>query len=412
MHASRGTPVGPLLHRWLRRACPAIHAVRATAVVTVVEALVLGAKLALTQLGRNVRSTAYPKHSIKRVDRLLGNRHLHAERSLIYQAVAHWLLAATPRPVLLIDWADCGSREKGKKKGRWLLLRAAVPLGGRAVPIYEEVHPLRRYNSPRTHRSFLQHLRAVLPVRCSPILITDAGFRGPWFREVERYGWDWIGRIRNQVKYRFASEGNGGSWAYAKALYAAATPTPRHLGHAWLARRQSYECELYLVRQYKRGPGRPRKAHGRGSAARRCRQLHKDPWLLATSLRHTSGAARRVVKFYALRMKIEEGIRDTKNTRWGFALRDARSRRAERMEVLLLLAALGTLACWLAGLAAEARAWGRHFQANTVRKRVVLSTVFIGRALLTSLRFRLRCRDLRNALIELPALVASFATAP
>jgi len=118
------------------------------------------------------------------------------------------------------------------------------------------------------------------------------------------------------------------------------------------------------------------------------------------------------VKFYALRMKIEEGIRDTKNTRWGFALRDARSRRAERMEVLLLLAALGTLACWLAGLAAEAREWGRHFQANTVRKRVVLSTVFIGRALLTSLRFRLRCRDLRNALIELPALVASFATAP
>ena len=43
---------------------------------------------------------------------------------------------------------------------------------------------------------FLAHLRAVLPVGCAPILITDAGFRGPWFREVERYGWDWIGRVR------------------------------------------------------------------------------------------------------------------------------------------------------------------------------------------------------------------------
>src|SRR5215208_6174005 len=126
MHAS---PVVPVLHRWLRRACPAIHAVRATAVVTVVEALVLGAKLALTSLGRNLRSVAYAKHNIKRVDRLLGNRHLHAERSLIYPAVAHWLLATTPRPVLLVDWADCGPSEKGKRTRRWLLLRAAVPLG-------------------------------------------------------------------------------------------------------------------------------------------------------------------------------------------------------------------------------------------------------------------------------------------
>lgn len=131
MHAS---PVVPLLHRWLRRACPAVHAARAAAVVTVVEALVLGAKLALTHLGRNLRSAAFAKHSIKRVDRLLGNRHLHTERSLIYRGIAHWLLAATPRPILLIDWADCGPGH------RWLMLRAAVPLRGRTVPIYEEVH--------------------------------------------------------------------------------------------------------------------------------------------------------------------------------------------------------------------------------------------------------------------------------
>ena len=399
MHAS---PVVPLLDRWLRRTCPTIHAVRATAIVTVVEALVLGAKLALTALGRNLRTRAFAKHSIKRVDRLLGNTHLHAERALRYRAIAHALLAATPRPILLIDWADCGSRGAGP---RWLLLRAAVPLGGRALPVYEEVHPLRRYNSPRTHRRFLAHLRAVLPATCRPILITDAGFRGPWFRAVEGYGWDWIGRVRNAVKYRVAED----TWAYTTALYAAATPRPRHLGRVWLGRRHAYACELYLVRQYRRGPGRPRKAHGQRSASHRCRKLHKDPWLLATSLPHTAGAARRVIKCYALRMKIEEGIRDTKNPRWGFGLRDARSRRAERLEVLLLLAALGTLASWWAGLAAEAHQWARHFQANTVRHRVVLSTVFVGRALLRSLRFHVRSRELRDALARLPTLVAHDA---
>jgi len=406
MHAS---PVVPVLHRWLRRACPAVHAARATTVVIVVEALVLGAKLALTHLGRNLRSAAYAKHSIKRVDRLLGNGHLHRERSRIYRALAHWLLAATPRPVLLIDWADCGP---GDSRHRWLLLRAAVPLGGRAIPVYEEVHPLTRYNSPRTHRRFLRHLRAVLPADCAPILVTDAGFRGPWFREVERFGWDWIGRVRNQVKYRLDHWPEDRAWASTKALYAGATPRPQHLGGALLSRRQPYCCQLYVVRQYRRGRGRPRKAHGQGSTARRCRKLHKDPWLLATSLPHTSGAARRVVKLYALRMKIEEAIRDTKDARWGFALRYARARRAERMEVLLLLAALGTLGCWLAGLAAQTHEWARHFQANTVRKRGALSTVFLGRALLTSLRFHLRRSELRAALKELPALVAHCATVP
>lgn len=408
MHAS---PVVPLLDRWLRRACPTIHAVRATALVTVVEALLLGAKLALTSLGRNLRSAAFAKHSIKRVDRLLGNPHLQQERALIYRAIAHAVLTATPRPILLVDWADCGSSGPGP---RWLLLRAAVPLGGRAVPVYEEVHPLRRYNSPRTHRRFLEHLRAVLPARCAPILVTDAGFRGPWFRAVERYGWDWIGRVRNAVKYRVASERSEreDAWVYTTALYATATPRPRHLGRVWLGRRQAYACELYLVRQYRRGPGRPRQAHGQRSAAQRCRKLHKDPWLLATSLPHTAGAARRVVKCYALRMKIEEGIRDTKNPRWGFALRDARSGRAERMEALLLLAALGTLGCWWAGLAAEAQHWRRHFQVNTVRTRLVLSTVFVGRALLTSHRFRLRCGELRDALARLPTLVANDALTP
>src|SRR5215207_3752866 len=247
MHASPGLP---LLERWLRRACPAIHAARIAVVVRVVEALVLGGKLTLTHLGRNLRSAAYAKHGIKRVDRLLGNRHLRAERLTIYQALARRLLAATPRPIVLVDWADCTPGHD------WLMLRAAVPLGGRAVPIYEEVHPLGRYNSPRAHRHFLEPLRAVVPATCSPILITDAGFRGPWFREVERYGWDWIGRVRNKIKYQL----DGAAWAYTTALYPQATPAPRHLGSALLSHRQPYRCRLYLVRQYRRGRGRPRPA--------------------------------------------------------------------------------------------------------------------------------------------------------
>ena len=30
-------------------------------------------------------------------------------------------------------------------------------------------------------------------------MVTDAGFRGPCFRDVEALGWDWIGRIREAI---------------------------------------------------------------------------------------------------------------------------------------------------------------------------------------------------------------------
>ena len=136
-------------------------------------------------------------------------------------------------------------------------------------------------------------------------------------------------------------------------------PRPRYLGRAFLGRRQSYACELYSCGSIAVGRAARGRPTARAPRQARCRQLHRDPWLLATSLPHTGGAARRVVKLYALRMKIEQGIRDTKDARWGFVLRYARSRRTERLEVLLLLAALGTLACWLAGLVAEAHRWGR-----------------------------------------------------
>jgi hypothetical protein len=88
----------------------------------------------------------------------------------------------------------------------------------------------------------------------------------------------------------------------------------------------------------------------------------------------------------------------------------ARSRCAERLELLLLIAALGTLACWLYGPVAEARHWSRHFQVNTPRTRVVLSTVFLGRQLLANLRLRIRGCELREALSRLPPLVAQAAT--
>src|SRR5436190_351294 len=64
--------VTQVLSRWLGERLVVGHAMRATALVRVVQALVLGGKAALTQLGRNRTGSAGVKHHIKAVDRLLG----------------------------------------------------------------------------------------------------------------------------------------------------------------------------------------------------------------------------------------------------------------------------------------------------------------------------------------------------
>ena len=177
----------------LRTACPTIHTTRVRALLTAVETAIHHQRLTLTELGRGLQGSALVKHNIKRMDRLLGNSRLGTERLPIFQAVAHWLLAGLSQPIVLVDWSDLTADRA------WQLLRASIPVRGRAVTIYEEVHPLCAFASRHVHRRFLQHVAQVLPREARPIVVTDAGFRGTWFQLVESFGWHWIGRIRNRT---------------------------------------------------------------------------------------------------------------------------------------------------------------------------------------------------------------------
>jgi hypothetical protein len=390
--------VKQVLSRWLEQRTVIGHALRVTALVRVLEALVLGSKATLSALGRNRAGTAGIKHHIKAVDRLLGNRHLHRECAAVYRAIAETLLSGVRRPVLTVDWSDfeCGGPRK------WAMLKAATPVGGRAVVVYSRVFPFKRYNSPKAHREFLEGLKSVLPAKCKPILVTDAGFRGPWFHAVEAVGWDWVGRIRNKIKYLNEQTGR---WCFTDSLYKLATPVMRYVGNVVLSRRIGYSFKLYLVRAHAPARGGRRRKNVRRPNSNMYRKLHKAPWLLATSLKHEPGIERRIKQLYAKRMQIEEMLRDNKCHRWGFGLRYARSASGNRLQVLLLLVALATLVFWLVGLAGRAQGLARSLQANTVRDRLVLSTPFVGRVLILRRLADFSQAVLDRALLELRALI-------
>ena len=122
-----------LLDKLLQRDAVIGHRARGHVLVRIVGALLNGGKLALTLLGRHRAGQAFAKHHIKAVNRLLGNPHLYRERRVVYTAPARTVLGNVTRPVILVDWADSALEHKQ------LILKAAVPVKGRAISIYEEV---------------------------------------------------------------------------------------------------------------------------------------------------------------------------------------------------------------------------------------------------------------------------------
>jgi hypothetical protein len=333
------------------------------------------------------------------MDRLLGNEQLYGQLESIYAALVQFILGRAQTPVIVVDWTELSW------DGSYQLLRAAVPADGRALSIYEEVHRRRDLNNPRVHRRFLQRLKALLGETGRPIVVTDAGFKTPWFKAVEKMGWNWVGRVRNRTVFQWSGQER---WLRCKSLYEKASCRSRHLGRVNLTRANPLHCYFYLFKNKKRGRvkrtvhgNRCHSSHSKKNAARQ-----SEPWLLASSL---DIPAKKLTQIYRKRMQIEENFRDMKNTRWGFCLRETRTKNVHRLSILVLIGSLAHLAVWLLGLAGQRRGLHVKFQANTVREYKVLSTFFLGSQIILNGKFPIRSDDIKHAKRELNSIVRQEA---
>src|SRR5690606_15518762 len=118
------------------------------------------------------------------------------------------------------------------------------------------------------------------------ILVTDAGFRAPWFCAVRRLGWDWIGRVRGRALVKpQAAEDTFDRWIPCTQLYRRVREVARDLGLWDMVRRQSILCRLVLY--YKPARGRIDATlageRARNRYSRKIAQRESEPWLLAVS---------------------------------------------------------------------------------------------------------------------------------
>jgi hypothetical protein len=390
-----------ILQAQLRDGAKFVHAKQWSALWRAVTGLTGTGQLWLTALGRSLGGATSDKHRIKAADRLLGSASIQGALPKLYAVAATFLLRRIRRPVILVDWTGGGS-------SKFYILSAMLSFSGRALPLWSRTFPLKRKCSPQAEQEFLRELVGLVPLRCRPILVTDAGFHTEWFDAVQRVGWDYIGRIRGRRKVL-----RNGTWSRLEELHALAGKKAKSLGTCFLRSvrdkvRRPFRVVLSAKPKLK---GRHRittlGTKGRNTADRQRSTAAREPLLLVTSLTEST---KFIVAIYGARMQIEETLRDLKSHRYGWSLEDMRSRTPARVDVLLLLASLAMIAMHLVGLAAYQCKLNRGLQANTERKRRVFSTFFLaGLVIRSSLLDRISDNHLRRAITQLHKITAQAA---
>ena len=342
-----------------------MHGATLRVTLKAIDALGAGGWLTMTEIARHWPGAERVAAPLKAVDRLLRSRCLTQSHELLYGGLTRWLIRQG-RPLIVVDWSDL------KADGCFRLLRAALAVEGRTLTLYEEVHPQAQSGTPKVEAAFLRKLARLLPADYCPIVITDAGFRIPWFRAVLRLGWDYVGRVRGTVQMQSADPRLPASWDECSTLRRLAPRQGAYdLGPHRLGRQAQLDTRLIVHQGKRKGrhaktvTGRVRRDPISQEAARSAR----EPWLLATSLSSKEATTRRVVNIYARRMQIEESFRDLKSGDLGAGFEHSRTGKRERLANLLVLFSLTQLAAWLLGWCEEERGEGGRLEPRKTAQR-------------------------------------------
>jgi Transposase DDE domain len=333
----------------------------------------------LSNLARALEGAAAVRHRVKQMDRLLGSRALQRECASVYAMMARYWLRGNDTPLVVVDWSDLNASHSAQ------MIRASLALAGRSLTLYEEVHSMKAATTPEVHKAFLARLKSMLPPGCQPIVITDAGFRSPWFRAVEAQGWHWVGRSRNRDLLRAHGEPVA-AWRGFKRLYAQATGKALDLGLFDCVRNRPHVASPHPHQESPQGAFHAHRQRGEEPQQSQPEASPRAGRTVAvgasTSLSHLSAQA--IVAIYTQRMQIEQAFRDTKNARFRLGLSDSASRTPERLTVLALIASLAEFVLRLIGQCAINHHLQYDLQLTNRKTHPEISVIRVGRLLVDS----------------------------
>ena len=321
--------------------------------------------LSVTEIGKKLSSSSSVKSKIQAANYLIGNKKLSSQIPLIYQRLAQFFWGDSKELLILIDWSGSCSNKRHT-------LTASIVGHGRSIPLYHEVFCESQLGSVEAHQQFLHTLNEIIPPHTKVTIITDAGFRTPWFRQVIEYGWDVIGRIYDG--FSFQKEGET-EWLSLKEVDFGGTGKARLLGKGKIGKKTK-RVSGYVYTYKEMLSGKPHKKNPYPTHEKQHSLSYRKGWIIFSTIEKSP---RFMVNYYKKRMQIEQNFKDIKNRELGLGLRQNQSQTKERINMLWFLACLIIIISWWVGLMVETNNQHRPYQANTVKNKRVRSFIHLAR---------------------------------
>lgn len=385
--------VEEILKSHLSISCPNIHSTRLQAVIDVATGLQKSRNLSLTAIGRNLAEGTSIKHRIKKVDRLLGNKHLYKEVTDIYKGLSSYVMQYVSQNThipIIIDL--CFMKDNNEVQ----MLSAELALKGRSLPIYRDV--FESSNLKKRAPQFLDNLSRCLPNDKEVLIIMDAGFGEDWFDAISNKGWYWLVRARGKKFIQLSPEQD---WVDARDVYDSAISRAKNYPKAYITKQNPRSCRIVIkskpqISVRKRPKRLPRNYN---SGNRNYSRSAQEPWVLVTNLPDNFTTSQ-IVNSYEKRMQIEESFRDVKSHQFGLSARYIQTVSIYRWSIAMLLAAIVQVTLWLIGVIAHHTGMQSYFQPNTVKNKKVYSYFYLGQLIVEHYKIDhvlSQCNDLHEA---------------
>jgi hypothetical protein len=313
-----------------------------TTLAALVWALIRQPRLGIAAIGRSLATakTTKAKHTIKRVDRFLGNSRI--DMAVAFGDLIDTVVGSARTVYLTLDWTDPKTKDQ-----RFQILSIHVRAHGRALPIaWITVAKTDLKNQMRRYEEALcTQVADLLPATCHPILLADRGFAtGQFFRFLDALGWDWIIRSKGNIWVQWNDR-----WT-PLSLLGKARPLQLDgpVAYGKRAAGGAYPGRLVVYAD----------------------TVHPDPWFLLVSAGLKIHPWGEIVAAYGQRFTCEEAYKDQKNDPGeGFHLDCVKLGSEARWDRLWLIFAWAFYWMNVAGWEAEVRGLDVQWRANTVKTR-------------------------------------------
>jgi hypothetical protein len=295
------------------------------------------ASLALHAIGQGlaVARGLYPKHAVKQIDRLIGNREIDVWK--LFEDWVPFIVADRTEFVATLDWTEHDHDDHST------IALNMVTSHGRATPLmWKTVQKSSLKDRRNEHEdALLERLREIVPRHVRITILADRGFGDQKLYDFARsLGLDFIIRFREGILVT-----DEGGRTRTAADWVPLNGRAKHLPNARVTADKTSVPAVVCVRAAKM----------------------KEAWCLVTSRTDIKG--HEVVKLYGKRFTTEENFRDTKDPRFGLGLSATHIGKTGRRDRLLLLAAMAQALLTLMGAASERAGLDRMLKVNTSKKR-------------------------------------------